>query len=521
MIPLFSTDQVRQVDTYAINELGMPGIVLMENAALQIYNIVIGKTTHLKRNRFCGFICGKGNNGGDGFAVARQFANHGYKVNVIYSGGESEMSDDCKINFNILSNLAQTNTNIKIKKYESVKDLRHIVESGIIFDAMLGTGAKGSLREPYKTIVENFNKTNAFKVAIDIPTGFDADKGFTDLSFVADLTVTLGEFKAGLFFGDGAFACGEVIKGNIGVSNSFFDRFKPYEYLIEPEDVISNLPSKKKTANKYTAGKVLTIAGSGAFPGAAAMTSKSTLKVGAGASILCFPKSVRKLIHKNISEVVVNAFEDNESEILREENVVELSERLKWADVTAIGPGLGRAESTQIAVRKIIEEHKFKNIVIDADAIFALSGNRYKDFNLENSVFTPHHGEFANLLDIEGSKLKEDILGFGRQFVNETGAYLVLKGAPTIIFTPGSDALINTTGNPGMAKFGTGDVLTGVLAGFISQKKDLETAIIIGVYIHSLAADLLVKDFTEFGYTALDIISNLPKAIKFLRKSFV
>ena len=169
---------------------------------------------------------------------------------------------------------------------------------------------------------------------------------------------------------------------------------------------------------------------------------------------------------------------------------------------------------------KILADRKCNKFIIDADAIFALSNKRFEKINLENLVLTPHHGEFANLLGISTDQLKKDLFSYGKNFSTNTGAFLVLKGAPTIIFTPGGDSLINTTGNPGMAKFGTGDVLTGVLAGMLAQQKEIEKAIICGVYIHSLAADLLVKNFTEYTFTAEDIIKNLPKTFKFLRDSF-
>jgi len=521
MIPLFSTDQVREVDSYAINDLGISGLVLMENAALQIFSIVREKITNLKKIEKIGFVCGKGNNGGDGFAAARHFANNNFKVNVIYIGEEKEMSSDCAENFKILSNLAGQNENITIKKYSSIKDLRFIAECKVIFDAMLGSGGHGSLREPYKSIVENINKIRAYKVAVDIPTGLDADKGFGDSVFKADLTITLGEYKRGLFFPDGALYTGEVVKGNIGVSYSYFDRYDAKEYLIEPEDAFNFLPVKNKNVNKYSAGKVLVIAGSDKLPGAAVLTSLSALKAGAGASILCFPKSARKLVSKKLLEVIVEPYDDNSSGILTENNIEEFSKRLEWSDVLAIGPGLGRNKKTQAAVLEIIKNKKNKKIVIDADAIFALNEDRYLSLNMQNMVLTPHHGEFANLIGIETSELKKDIILYGKEFVEKTGAYLVLKGAPTIIFTPGGEALINTSGNPGMAKFGTGDVLTGVLAGFISQSKNIEKAIICGVYVHSLAADLLMKEFTEYSYTANNIINYLPKAIKFLRGTFV
>jgi hydroxyethylthiazole kinase-like uncharacterized protein yjeF len=205
---------------------------------------------------------------------------------------------------------------------------------------------------------------------------------------------------------------------------------------------------------------------------------------------------------------------------LTRKNVEELNKRIDWADVVAMGPGLGRERETQEAIVRIIEEKRYKKIVLDADAIFAIGESGYKSFNLKSAVLTPHYAEFAHLIGVQLNELEQDILKFGHNFAKATGAYLVLKGAPTIIFTPGGDALINTTGNPGMAKFGTGDVLTGVIASFIAQKKNIEEAITSAVYIHSLSADILLNKSTEFGYTASDISRNIALAIKFLRKSF-
>ena len=523
MIPLFSTKQVREVDSYAINKLGMPGIVLMENAALSIYNIVLQNYNNINILTRLGFVCGKGNNGGDGFAVARHFANNGFEVLVIYLSSENEMSPDCLINYRILNSLSKENKKIKLKKYSSVQDLNLLKNYNIIFDALLGSGMEGDLREPYKTIIEYLNRIDAYKIAIDIPTGLDPDRGSAISVFKSDLTITLGEFKAGLFFGDGYNYAGKVLKGDIGINNNFFDKYDVDGFLIEPEDALIFLPKKSKSAHKYSAGKVLTIAGSAYLPGAAALSSNSVLHIGAGASILSFPESAKNLVHPKLSEVIVESFNDNGSGILSEKNVSELQNRLEWADALTIGPGLGRNVETQKAVLKIIKERKCRRMVIDADAVFALSRANYKKFNLNGFVFTPHHGEFANLIGKKVSELELDILKYGRNFVKQTGAFLVLKGAPTIIFTPFEpyEAFINTTGNSGMAKFGTGDVLTGVLAGLISQSKDIEKSLISGVYIHSLAADLLLKDFSEYGYTAENIIANLPNSINFLRNSIV
>ncbi|MCW8960565.1 MAG: NAD(P)H-hydrate dehydratase, partial [Ignavibacteriaceae bacterium] len=387
--------------------------------------------------------------------------------------------------------------------------------------ALLGSGTKGSLSEPYPSIINYLNKLNVIKVAIDIPTGLNADTGFAEIAYNADLTITLGELKKGLFFGDGYVNAGEVEKGGIGIPDFLFDRFTPTEFLIEPEDALLGLPVKTKNIHKYSAGKVLTIAGSGSLPGAAVLTSTSALKIGAGASILAFSKSVRELVHKKLGEVVVKAYEDSGKEYFSEENLDELKERIKWADVVAIGPGLGRNKETQKAVLLLLEKYKPKKTVIDADAVFALGNGKYKKLDLKNCVLTPHHAEFSSLIGISISELQKDILKYGKAFVKKTGAYLVLKGAPTIIFNPEGEALINTTGNPALAKFGTGDVLTGLLAGLLSQQTDIEKSIVTGVYLHSLAADLLVAKRTMLDILASDIQNYIPQTIKFLENSIV
>lgn len=519
MIPLFSTKQIREADSFAINTLSIPGIVLMENASIEIFKKIKEKFP-LQANSAIGIICGKGNNGGDGFAAARHFSNEGYKVLIIHLGSESEISGACLVNYKIIKALSEWNKNIILKKYRSLKDLKLFNKCSVVLDAMLGSGAAGALKEPYGKIVEALNSIKAFKAAADIPTGLDADKGYGETIFKSDLTITLGDLKKGLFFGDGYNSCGKVEKGDIGIGFSFFNKFPVSEYLLEPEDVFNSLPQKKKNINKYSAGKVLTIGGSADLPGAAAMTSKAAMKIGAGASIVAFPKSARELIHKELDEVIVNSYEDDSKGYLCLKNVSDLEERIKWADSIALGPGLGRTEETQKAVIKILKEKKFKNIVIDADAISAIGKFNYKKLNLKNMVLTPHHGEFSSLIGIKTSELKKDILGFGKKFVKDTKAFLVLKGAPTVIFLPGGESLINTSGNPGLAKFGTGDVLTGILAGLLAQEKDFERSLICGVYLHSLAADLLLAEYSEFGYTATDIIEKIPSAINFIRNTF-
>lgn len=260
MIPLFSVSQIREADNYAINNLGIPGIVLMENASVSIFSIV--KEKYLPdKNYPVGFVCGKGNNGGDGFAVARHFINDGFRVKVVHMGNEDEMTGDALTNFKILSKLIDNKSGSVLRKYKSLNDIRYLKDSSMLFDALLGTGTKGNLRSTYLEIVNELNKINTNRIAIDIPTGLDADTGFGEAIFNADLTVSLAELKRGLFFGNGAVFSGEIRKGYIGVPQKYFENFNVSDYLIEPEDVLNYLPKKEKDLHKYSAGKVVVLAG--------------------------------------------------------------------------------------------------------------------------------------------------------------------------------------------------------------------------------------------------------------------
>lgn len=518
MIPLFSSDQIRGADEYAINKLGIPGAILMENASISIFNSVYNNFSELiSDDAKIGIICGKGNNGGDGFAAARHFLNHGFKITILSLAKQSELKGDAKLNYDILSNLIESRPESEIIEYKSMRDLAKLKNSALIIDAMLGTGAKGNLREPYLSIVNKLNSFAGYKIAIDIPTGINADTGYTENSFEADLTITLAEFKKGLFFGNAKKNCGSIVKGSIGIGSEYFDNLDVDEYLIESEDALEGLPIKHDDLHKYSAGKVLTIAGSENFPGAPVFASNAALISGAGASQLVIPKSLVKSIASSLKGTTI--IPGSEESFLAESDFETLRDKLDWADCIVIGPGLGRNESTIKLIRKILRLNKC--FVIDADAIFAIGSNFYKQLNLKNAVITPHHKEFADLLGISVADLQMDLLKVGKAFTEITGSYLVLKGAPTLIFNPGGEVFINTSGNPGMAKFGSGDVLSGIIGGFAAQNKEFEPSIISAVYLHSLSADLLIEDKTEFSILAEDIINNFPAAIRFLRDSIL
>jgi len=520
MIPLFSVDQIRKIDKRAIEELGFNSLILMENASINIYKNIIEKYNLSAPDTIIGIICGRGNNGGDGFAVARHFANNGFIVKVLYLYDSSKFSNDALHNFQLIANKEHYSRNILLKKYQKENDISFLNDSSVVIDAMLGSGFSGELKEPYKKIISSINKRNITRIAVDVPTGLNADTGNGDIIFNADLTITLGEMKKGLFFGDGYLYSGEVIKGDIGISNHLYDYLEVNDYLIEPEDIVFNLPQKRKDLHKYSAGKVLSIAGSSKYPGAALLTAFSALKSGAGASVLAFPFSAKEMLNTTYPELVLELYNDENKGCLIPTNIEQLDSRINWADCIGLGPGLGRDDRTVEAIELLLKKHQGKKYVIDADAIFALSQIGYKKINLKKSVITPHYGEFSQLINISLDELKKDIFFWGKDFVKKTECQLVLKGPRTIIFTPGGEAFINSTGNLGMAKFGTGDVLTGLVLGFIPQFEDIENALITSVYLHSLTGDLLKEKFTEYGFTATQMIETFPESIIFLRNSF-
>ena len=521
MIPLFTASQNRGADNYAINELGIPGPVLMENASRSIYEITRTEFDLSDTLNPIGFLVGKGNNGGDALAVARHFINGGFKVKIITLADEKTLKGDALLNYTVLRNLLNKTGRGTIIKYQSVRDINKLNDCSVIFDGLLGTGAKGDLREPYSQIINRVNSIQALKVAIDVPTGLNADTGSGNIVFNAHLTVSLGEFKQGLFFENGKAFAGKVVKGYIGIGEEYFEELDSNTFLIEPEDAYFYLPARKPNLNKYSSGKVLTIAGSPMMTGAAIFSASSVFYSGAGASILAIAKGARKYFYDENVGIVYLGYGSEKDEILTLDGLKEIYNKTNWADVILIGPGLGRDEQTVLAVKELIKMLRGKKVLLDADGIFAISSGEYKNFDLSGFVLTPHHGEFSALIGISTEELKKDILTYGRNFAQETGAWLVLKGAPTIIFSPDGEAFINSAGNSGMAKFGSGDVLSGVIAGFWAQTKESENAVIAGVYVHSLSADLLLEGKTEYGITAKAIMENIPKTIGFLNESFV
>jgi len=514
MIPLFTNKQVRAVDSFAIEQLNFPSLLLMENAASSLFSLISEKGFLSRTPQSVGILCGKGNNGGDGFALARKIAFDGHKVTVLHLQDKNNFSSDARTNYELLQKSTAVYKNILIKKIDGAKDVKLLRSSNLIIDALLGSGSVGELQGQLKEIIEMVNSFHAKKVAIDVPTGLNADTGFGETIFKADLTISLGELKRGMFFGEGYSASGLVEKGNIGLGERFFAEEVGQDYFVERSDIKSFIPLKGKSLNKYSAGKVFLLTGSKGYGGAAVLSSSAAFKSGAGAVILAIPGSLQKIILQKRPETVINFYGEKETEYLSSEYYSSLQEKITWANAIAVGSGIGRNEATMEFVRLLLKNHPNKKIVLDADALHAIGKNGYRQYQLKNTVFTPHLGEFCSLINVEKNIVEKDLLYYGKEFVKETKAILVLKGPRTVTFTPDGKSYINPTGNEGLAKFGSGDVLTGMLVSFLAQIKDVRHAVLSAVYLHGAAADRLKKEKSAYGFTASDLPDQIPFTLK-------
>jgi NAD(P)H-hydrate epimerase len=519
MISLFTNKQVRAIDSFAIEQLNFPSLLLMENAASSLFKIISEKGFLNSVPTTVGIMCGKGNNGGDGFALARKIAFAGHKVMVLHISDKRDLSSDAEKNYELLVSSAALYKNISIKKLTKIEDFKTLRSCNVIIDALLGSGATGELQGLLKDIIKKGNLFNCKKIAIDVPTGLNADTGYGVTIFKADLTITLGELKRGLFLGDGYSSSGLIEKGSIGVGDKFFKRLIAEDFLVERNDVKSFIPLKEKSLHKYSAGKIFLIAGSKEYGGAAVLSSSGAFKSGGGAVILAIPTSLQKILLQKRPEIVNQFYGEKNTEYLSASSYSSLKEKFLWADAIAIGPGIGRQDETMEFVRFLLKKHPNKKIVIDADALYALRKKEYRNFQLKNFVLTPHIGEFATLIDVERSLIEEDLLFYGKEFVKETKSTLVLKGPRTIVFTADGKAFINPTGNEGLAKFGSGDVLTGMIASFLSQLKNVQHAVLSAVYLHGLAADQLKKEKSAYGFTASEVVNQIPFALKELNNA--
>ncbi len=510
----------RKVDDYTINTIGIPGVVLMENAGSTIFQKVM-EMLNARGGLSVYVLAGKGNNGGDGFVVARYLLAQNVDVRVFHVGGEDEYSGDAKTNFQILRKLTG-----QLHQVGSVQDLNDfttdMLPADVVVDGLLGTGIQGAPRSPYDGFIEWINSYNAPTVAVDIPSGVDANTGeIPGKAVAAEATVTMGYAKTGLLFSPGREFAGDVLVADISIPPSALDEAEQVYYLPTETDTHYRLPFRKADIYKHKAGKVFTLCGARGFTGAASLVGDAALTSGAGLVLAGVPESLNSILESKLTEVITVPLPETEEHTYSLTAFDQLESHLDWSHSLAIGSGMTRQSDTQKLIGKVLDTYT-KTAVVDADAATYFSGDNLKHLNKcpGDLILTPHWGEFAQMTGLSREQLTADRLRIVREFARDHNVILVLKGAPTIISNAGGEVYINTTGNAGLATAGTGDVLTGLIAGFAAQGLYPTDAAIVGCYLHGLAGDFARDDMTELSMNAGSVIQYMPQTIQYIQNYY-
>lgn len=506
---------MKRLDEISINEYGIPGVVLMENAG----SAVVREIEKLNvAERYAKVVCGTGNNGGDGFVIARHLYNKGWRVKVLVCGEEERIKGDALVNLQIAKRMGIPICFAEGNPASLPEDF--VCDSPLVVDALLGTGFKGKLRGLYKEAVDRINSSNGCVVAVDIPSGLDADTGFAGEACVrADITVTFQLPKLGLLINDGPEACGSLAVKDISIPEAAVCNAGLHLNLLEKDMIETMLPKRKRNTHKGSFGSVLIAACSKGMEGSGIMASKAALRSGAGIVRLALPESLQKSVSAGVLEIMTKGLEDGGSGIIVEACIPQLLEAAGKSSALLIGPGLTDSEDIRAIMHKVVESCTIP-VIIDADGLNAIAADPgILKKRRSEIVITPHPGELARLCGCSSSDIQQDRLGYAGRFAGEFNVIVVLKGFRTIIAFPDGTAYINPTGNPGMATAGSGDVLAGMIAGFAAQKMKLSDAVLCGVYLHGAAGDRGAEEIGEYGLTAGDIIENIPHTIKTYNKS--
>jgi NAD(P)H-hydrate epimerase len=508
--------EMQNIDSRARDEYGIPTLLLMENAALGIIHIVedvIGAV----RNKRITIVSGKGNNGGDGIAAARQLHNRGARVQVYLLSEPAALKGDAATNLGIALKMG---IDIQSKGMYDMQGLRIVLNhSNVIIDAIFGTGLSAHVKGEEKEIIELINSCNQPRVSVDIPSGINSDTGeVMGAAIKADTTVTFGIPKRGHILYPGCEFTGKLHIADISIPEAAVKKESIYLHLLTEDDMRGLISPRPADSHKGSFGHVLVIAGSIGKSGAGAMTSLAGLRTGAGLLTLATPESVQHIVAEKLTEVMTCPLAETGEKTIASsaaEKILGLSED---KEVIAIGPGLTTHKDTAALVRRLIKDTEVP-IIIDADALNALSDHteilkerRYP------AILTPHPGEMGRLTGKSTAEVQKDRIGVSRGFATEYGVYLILKGAHTVIAEPSGEVYLSPTGNPGMATAGTGDALTGILAGLISQGIDVASAARLGVYLHGLAGDIAAEEVGMIGMLAGDLINRIPAAIRKLNR---
>ncbi|MCC7417182.1 MAG: NAD(P)H-hydrate dehydratase [Acidobacteria bacterium] len=503
--------QMREADRRTIEEIGIGSLVLMENAGRQVVAAIEAQHGDLLERRVA-VLCGRGNNGGDGFVVARTLWQRGIDVAVFLIGSVAEVRGDARVNLEILGRLGIAVVEVADSQAWELH-VSEVLDCALIVDAILGTGLNAPVTGLLESLIADVNASGVPVVSVDLPSGLSADTPDTrGASIEAGLTVTLAAPKLPLVLPPAEVRAGDVVIADIGIPTAVVDALDgPRLDLLTRASVRTLIPPRAADSHKGDYGHVFVVAGSSGKTGAAHLAAVGSLRSGAGLVTVATPAGVRAIVAAMGTEYMTEALAEG-ADGLDPDGVERLLELAR--DVIAIGPGLGQAGDTRRFVQALVDRATMP-LVVDADGLnaFVAEPDMLAGRDGRPVIITPHPGEMARLVGMSADEVQASRLEVARNFAIAHRVYVVLKGHRTLIATPDEKVFINPTGNPGMATGGTGDLLTGMIAAWVGQLLDAEAACKIAVYLHGLAGDLTRAEQGEVAMTAADIAERIGDAI--------
>ncbi|MBM7624036.1 NAD(P)H-hydrate dehydratase [Sporohalobacter salinus] len=509
-----TAQQMQQIDRRTIEKLGIPGVVLMENAGQAVVDTVFELLDYNLESQVV-ILAGGGNNGGDGFVIARLLNNLGIGVKVFLLGKSEKVSGDAEVNLNVLKSL-----DFEIIELEIEDDLQYVMQelkrSDLIVDGLLGTGIKGELRGLVPDLIDLINSTDYPVLSIDIPSGLDADTGYPHGKAVkADVTVTFALPKLGLVVYPGCEYTGKLEIADISIPKEAVETQQIKSEWVTADLARQMLPKRKSFSHKGSFGRAVVVAGSKGMTGAAKLSSLAVLKSGAGITTLGVPKSLHSILEEKLTEVMTKPLSETRESCLSLNSFPEIKALGEEADVMAVGPGVSQSTEITYILHDIITDIEIP-LVIDADGINVIRELELLKDREAPTVLTPHPGEMARLINKSVDEIEADRIGVASKWATYLGVTIVLKGASTVIATADGKVYVNSTGNSGLSTAGSGDVLTGIITGLMAQGLAGAKASALGVFLHGLTADLALEEETTYTLLAGDLINNLAKAFKTL-----
>ncbi|MBU1344898.1 MAG: NAD(P)H-hydrate dehydratase [Proteobacteria bacterium] len=514
---LVTADQMQEMDKTTIESFGIPGCVLMENAGRGAVDFLLKKFKDIRPQKIA-VMAGRGNNGGDGFVMARYLMEKKFDVTVFLLSLKNKVKGDAKLNMDFAQKLcdrSRTSSIIEIPDADAFEKQKNQMRHHDLFiDAILGTGLNSDVKGIFKDAIELMNASLKPVFSIDIPSGLDSDTGQPlGVAVKADATATFAFAKAGHILFPGNTFTGELSVIDIGIPDFIAQEKNIALFLIEKNDITACFTPREFQSHKGSFGHVLVIAGSAGKTGAAALCANAAMRCGTGLVTLGVAKSLNTSIESLVIEPMTHPLPEKDKGCLSDTCFDEIQSLLTGKQALAMGPGLGTRKGTKKLVENLILQTRVP-MIIDADAINCIAGNsKILKKKKAPAILTPHPGEMAGLCGMTTSDVQADRIGIASSFAKTHDCILILKGAQTVVSLPNGRSYICPTGNPGMASGGMGDVLTGMIAGFCAQGFTPENASLAGVYIHGLCADILSCDMGAFGFVATDMIQMIPKTI--------